>query len=198
MLIWLVSYLPFALLFDPRDIRVFLYLSLPSALLVADRASSGSLRRNQIAAGITTVLLFGVNGSTIMERENRPETQRAYQLLQSMNALSQDPGDLFLVGTGTDAAYGLYFGNRKTMPLKPGVTDLSALRSRLTQTRLTGKCVFVENELLLSLLAGKHPDSGVLKEWMNLTPASLPADSDLYGFSALAGCPSPRGIQDAP
>jgi len=81
-------------------VRVLLYLSIPVPFLTAECASRRNLGRHQIAGLITVLVIFVVNGSTIMREENKAETQRAHQLMLSMNVLSQDADDLFLVKYG--------------------------------------------------------------------------------------------------
>jgi hypothetical protein len=180
--IWFISYLPFALFFDKWDVRVLLYLSVPIPFLAAECAGRRNLRRHQIAALITVLVLFGVNGFTIMREESNPKTQRAYQLLASMKALSQDPGDLFLVSMGTDAQYAQYFGKITALPVRAAETDFSMLRSVLSDARKKGKRIYVETDLLDMINKGKHPSSGVLTEMIGLN-------------SYLTGAPEDRGFK---
>jgi hypothetical protein len=172
MCIWFVSYLPFAVLFDKWDVRVLLYLSVPIPFLIAECASRRNVRWHQIAGLITVLVLFVVNGFTIMRKENNPGTQRAFELLASMDALSQDAGDLFLVSMGTDALYAQYFGKRRALPLRTAETDFSTLRSELTDVRKKGKRVYVETELLDMIIKGKHPYSGILAELIGIESSS--------------------------
>ena len=184
MLLWLISYLPIAFFFDKWDVRVLLYLSIPVALLTAEYASRRNVRRHQIAGLITALLLFAVNGSTIMHKENKPETQRAYQLLESMDALSQDPGDLFLVSMGTDAQYAMYFGKRRAVPLRAAETDFSAFRLELSDVMRTGKHLFIETDLFDIIVTGRHPSSAVLLELIDLTAHSTRGSED-RGFELI-------------
>lgn len=182
--IWFISYLPFAVFFDKWDVRVLLYLSIPIPFLAAECAGRRNLRRHQIAALMTAMLLLGINASTVMREESKPETQRAYRLLASMNALSQDGGDLFLVSMGTDALYAQYFGNRKALPLRGAETDFSMARMEISNTRKKGKRIYVETELLDMIRKGKHPHHGVLIELIGLHPYSI-RDPEDRGFQLI-------------
>jgi hypothetical protein len=178
MLLWLICYLPIAFFFDKWDVRVLLYLSIPVALLTAECASQRNVRRHQIAGLITALLVFIVNGSTIMYKESKPETQRAYQLLESMNALSHDPGDLFLVSMGTDAQYAVYFGKRRAIPLRVVETDFSALRFELSDVTKTGKRLFIETDLFDMIVNRRHPSRAVLSELIDLNAHSTRGSED--------------------
>jgi hypothetical protein len=184
MCIWFISYLPVAVFFDKWDVRVLLYLSIPVPFLTAECASRKNLRRHQIAALITALLLFGVNGSTIMQKESKPETQRAHQLMESMKALSQDADDLFLVSMGTDALYAQYFGKRRALPLRAAETDFSTVRFELSDARKKGKRLYIETSLLDMINKGKHPSSGVLTEMIGLNPYLTRGPED-RGFSLI-------------
>lgn len=182
--IWFISYLPFALFFDKWDVRVLLYLSIPIPFLAAECAGRSNLRRHQIAALITVLVLFGVNGFTIMREESNPETQRAHQLLLRMNALSHDTDDLFLVSMGTDALYAKYFGKRRAVPLRAAETDFSAFRLELSDVMRTGKHLFIETDLLDMIVTGKHPSSAILAELIDLNPHSTKGSED-RGFTLI-------------
>jgi hypothetical protein len=173
MCIWFISYLPFAVFFDKWDVRVLLYLSIPIPFLAAECAGRKNLRRHQIAALITILVLFGVNGFTIMREENNPETQRAHQLLVRMKALPHDTDDLFLVSMGTDAQYAQYFGKIKALPVRAAETDFSMLRSVLSDARKKGKRIYVETDLLDTINKGKHPYKDVLTELIGLNSYSI-------------------------
>lgn len=178
MCIWFISYLPFAVYFDKWDVRVLLYLSIPVPFLAAECTARKKSRQHQIAALITAVLLFALNGSTIMREESNPETQHAYQLLQRMNFLSNDPGDLFLVSMGTDAQYAHYFGKRRALPLKANESDFSRLIFELSDVRKTCKRLYIETDLLDRITKGKHPSSGALTELIGLSSFSTRGPED--------------------
>jgi len=170
--IWFISYLPFAVFFDKWDVRVLLYLSIPIPFLAAECVSVRNFRRHQIAGLITVLIIFAVNGFTIMREESKPETQRAHQLMVSMNFLSQDADDLFLVSMGTDALYARYFGKRRALPLRAAETDFSMVRFELSDARKKGKRLYIETDLLDMIYREKHPSSGVLTELIGLNPYS--------------------------
>jgi hypothetical protein len=184
MLVWFVSYLPIAVFFDKWDVRVLLYLSIPVPFLTAEYAIYRNVRQHRVAGIITALLLFAVNGSTIMREESKPESQRAYQLLESMNFLSQDPSDFFLVSMGTDAQYAQYFGKRRALPLRAAETDFSMVRFELSDARKQGKRVYIETDLLDMIKKGKHPSSGVLTELIGLNPYSTRGPED-RGFNLI-------------
>jgi hypothetical protein len=183
--IWFISYLPFAVFFDKWDVRVLLYLSVPVSFLAAECAGRKNLRRHQIVALITALLLFAINASTIMRKESDPGTQRAHELLASMNALSQDAGDLFLVSMGTDALYAQYFGKRRALPLRAAERDFSMVRFELSDARKAGKRVYIETDLLDRIIKGKHPSSCALAELIGLHNAYSTSGPEGLGFNLI-------------
>ena len=184
MLLWLICYVPLSVFFDKWDVRVLLYLSVPIAFLIAECSSRRNLRQHEIAAIITILVLFVVNGSTIMHEESKPETQRAYRLLQSMNALSQDPKDLFLVSTATDAQYAQYFGKRKARAVRVADTNFSPLCLDLFDIKKTGKHLFIDTALLDMIVTGKHPSSALLVDLIGLNTHNIGGSEDL-GFKLI-------------
>ena len=185
MCIWFISYLPFALLFDKWDVRILLYLSIPVPFLTAECASRRAARSHQVAALLTALVIFAVNGFTVIREESKPETQRAHQLLVHMNVLSENPDDLFLVSMGTDAQYTQYFGKRRVLALRSAETDFSMLRSELSDARKVGKRVYIETDLLDRIIKGKHPSSAALTELIGLNNAYKISGPEELGFNLI-------------
>ena len=162
MMIWFCSQAIFSIFFDSGNIRMLLFLSIPFIIILYDSIKIYSSSCIALVLFILFILVFTINTSTIFYKENRPETQKSFQMLDAMNNLSHDPEDIFIVTTCTDAVFARYFGNRKTFIMDSKYPSIDSLYDIVQSNTASGHKIFILNELVNTIKEGTNKEKSPL------------------------------------
>ena len=180
MMIWFCFQALFAVFFDSGNIRMVLYLGVPFMIILIDSLRMQSSPHAAYLALVAFIIVMGINISTVFLKESNPKTQKAYQVLNSMNTISRDSGDLFIVATCTDALFSRYFGNKEAIHLDPKSLSVHDLYSIVHRTLSSGGTAFISNDLVPHLRKRMHEAKDPLPESLIFSQHSLSVSDNAF------------------
>jgi hypothetical protein len=155
MLSWLFLHGILAVVFDPGNIRMLIYLSVPFITIFGESLTRVRSSLNRRITILISLLLIFINAVTVMRTESNPQSQAAFQKLACMNTASQNPDDLFLVLMSTDALYAQYFGQRRAVKTTFNELCHNNMLDLMQATWKRGSHVFLDKEIVHKA----HPNS---------------------------------------
>lgn len=148
--LWILPYLLFAMMFDPGNVRMFLFPVVPLVILLGgDRSHDLMDRRRGIRILNLALMVLFLNLGSVMIGEVDRASQPAYDLLDRAAGLSPSSADLLLMPSAAAVMYASYYGGYRALMYPRTPEQVQTSLAALMQTRQGGGRLLIPRETVL-------------------------------------------------